>query len=135
MANDLFPTTSLNVLLEYLRTGKLEGSNLALYEGTHVPNPADTLSTYTAIETNFGGYSRQGMSGWTSSALAGTAEYTQAPFATFSPSSSPGTNIVTGYFLVLSDGTLGAAGKLAGPIMVSASTPFSMVLQITLKSS
>ena len=134
MANDLCPVVTLNDLLEHLRVDRFEGSNLALYEGPHIPNAADTLSTYTAIETSFGGYARQSLAGWSSSAQAGTAEYTTSPFATFSPSATPGTHTVTGYFVVLADGQLGPAGQLAGSIAVAASTPFSMVVKITLQN-
>lgn len=125
------PNVALTASLEQIRTHLLEGSTLRLFEGATVPAAGDTLSTYTAIETAFGGYSAQTLSGWSSSALNGNTAYTNSPFGTFSPSASPGSHTITGYFLVDAAGQLHMAERLAQAITVTASTPFSLVVQRT----
>jgi len=133
MAGDLVPSVELLSNLEEIRLSDLEGSVMGLFEGSHVPNIADVLATYTGIETTFGGYTRQTLVGWTPSNMTGLAAYTLGPYAIFTPSITPGAHTVTGYFLIQGTRLIGC-GRLAGAITVAPSTPFAVALMESLEN-
>ncbi len=100
-----------------------------LYKASHTPADIDTLSTYTAIEADFGGYAPQAISGWLDVGLdADDRELVQANPTLFVWTS--GTNDIYGYFVTNSanNALWFAELRAGGPITVDVDNPLYFVL-------
>jgi len=102
---------------------------LHLYQSSHTPSPSDTLSTYTAIEADFTGYTPALISGWADVGLdPDDRELIQALPVSFVRTA--GSNDIYGYFVTDSASALlwFAEERTGGPVTVDGSNPVYFVL-------
>lgn len=105
-----------------------DGWYMRLFSGNHTPGSGDTISTYTAIEASFTGYSPSALTTWSAPTTDGTnAAISVSTQGQFTGTSAGGTGNLYGYFLTNSGGT-----KLYGCERF-ASAPISEAQNVTLE--
>lgn len=114
------PNVSELELLEAIRANELDGGDLRLFTGSHVPAASDTLSTYTAIEPSFGGYAAITCSSWGAVFTNGDGEAeTDETVRTFTATGSGLPVTVTGVFYVNPSGDLLYAERFQSSVTVT----------------
>jgi hypothetical protein len=139
MSMKILKTGQQQLLTDLLGGGTLENWSLRLFASSHAPAVTDTLSTFTAIEASFTGYSAKtltrsisgatwGTVGLTGTTIDGSNNNAKSAYGTTQSWSATSAQTIYGYFI---SGLSSLVGILAEQFGSSISLTNPSTLQMT----